>query len=319
MRKSARNRIIAWSIVSVLLIAVLVWSIIAVKQSISSMNLWNLSFSDSDLEMLTNKDDLVSGNADFNADEIKSLNIDWAAGEVEFVLANTDKITISEDTTSNNSDMNMCWYVNNEGELSVYATKKTLSFINIFNSVENKNLTVTIPREHHFDDIDISTASADVNASKLIANDVSIDTASGNVEISIFDAQDVDITNVSGYIDIHTSNVKEVTTDSVSGKSEVSGSYKELNASSISGEIKPVVESEASCVTADTVSGKVHFMVADTISGFMIEHDSVSGRVETDFMGKDMGDSFVYGDGMAEFTVDTVSGNIVIEKYSVSE
>ncbi len=311
MKKSARNRIIAWSIVSVVLTAVLVLSIICVSKNIGSLNFWNISFTDSDLEKLSKSGDLKIGATELEASKVNSLDINWEAGKVEIINADTDKISISEDVTSNDSEMNMCWYLDNSGELSIYATKKKLS---LFNTYKEKTLTVTIPREYKLIDTSVSTASADVVIEEITSNEVDINSASGEVELKVSDAEKVDVENVSGDINVFASNVNKVDIDSISGKTSVDGDYSQLNVTSISGEIAPVVNSAN--VDIETVSGEVNLKVAEDISGFKVDYESVSGKFNSEFAGGSSDGIFMYGNASSQFDIESVSGSISIEKYS---
>lgn len=63
-------------------------------------------------------------------------------------------------------------------------------------------------------------------------------------------------------------------------------------------------------IELDTVSGNVRLVLPSDITGYSIVRDSVSGSVKT----KDFGNTNHYGDGYTRIEVESVSGNIYVEK-----
>lgn len=313
MKKSAGKRIIIWSIVSVVLIAVLVWSIICVKNYSSS---WNYKIFDSAWFSINNLEDFETGDAEFVADDVKSVDINWVAGDIKVVYSDTDKITIKESDLSN-KDEKMCWYLDNDGELEIYATKKVGSFINFGSNYIIKTLTITVPKEHRFSDFDIDTASADVYADGINSTEFNADTAAGKVEIKKLDCENANINNVSGEIDVYCNQVNEIDVDTVSGKCSILGSYRDIDFSGVSGDVTIAVENDDAEVDVETVSGEVKMEVIESISGFTVEYDSVNGDFDSEFSGTNRGGMFIYGDGKSSFNIDTVSGGIEITSYEV--
>ena len=72
-------------------------------------------------------------------------------------------------------------------------------------------------------------------------------------------------------------------------------------------------------INSESVSGEINISLIESISGFTAEYESVSGSFECDFAGKNRDDKFIYGNGMAEIDVETVSGNISVESYSATK
>lgn len=315
MKKSARNRVIVWSIVSVVLTAILVWGIVNINKFGSiSLNPINLSeLKGVDIEKFT------TGEAEFDKDTIKSLDIDWIAGEVNLVLSNSEKIVISEERSSASEDDKMCWYVDDEGKLSVYASKKSRTFLGLFDDEQVKTLTVTVPKNMKFIDFNISTASADINVESVYANKVTAETASGDIEISKVEAKYVDITNVSGRVEAFCQQAGKIDVETVSGEITVDGIYDELNTESISSKTNISAEADNVTIDSESISGEISVALPDNISGFTAEYESVNGKFDCDFAGNNGDEKFVYGDGMAEINMETVSGNMSIDSYSVKK
>lgn len=315
MKKSARNRIIIWSIVSVVLTAVLVLGILNVNK------LGTISLNPINISEITNVnvDEFTTGEAEIDKDTVKSLYIEWVSGDVNVVYGESDKIVLTEESSSTSEDDKMCWNVDDNGKLRVYSSKKSKTFIGLFNDDVSKTLTVTVPKDMKFDDFDISSASADVNVEFVNANKVIIGTASGDIEVRGINSKNVDISNVSGKSEVFCQQVDTIEMEAVSGEIIVDGNYSKLSTESISGKSKISAEADNVDINSESVSGEINISLIESISGFTAEYESVSGSFECDFAGKNRDDKFIYGNGMAEIDVETVSGNISVESYSATK
>lgn len=308
MRRSAKNRITIWSIVSCVLIAVLTLGIISVQNWDSFVML------PINIANINNLDEYVSGEAEFDRAKVLSLDVNWASGEVNVVTGNTNKVVITEDTESENVEDRMCWFVREDGTLSIYSAKRSNVFFGLsFDNNKNKTLTVEIPENMSFDEFCISSASANVNVDFAIAENVTVDTASGNVDIKNIKADNVDLTNASGRTTATCEQAEEISISSVSGKINVSGSYRELDTESVSGATEIYAGKDVMSIDSDSVSGRIELSVSKEISGFTAKYDTVSGSFDCDFNGMGKVDKFVYGDGKAEINLETVSGSMSVK------
>ena len=312
MKKSARNRIIVWSTASVLLIAILVLGIVNINK-FGLINLSPINIGD-----ISNVDDFTTGAAEFDKNSIKSLDINWTSGEVNVEQGESDKIIITEECSSNVIEDRMCWNVDENGRLSVYSSKKSKVFFGFsFNSDESKVLTVKVPKNMSFDSFYISSASADIKIYFADADKVVLETASGDINAEKIMADEADITNVSGDIEAICQQADRVTVGTVSGNAVLNGVFRDLDAESVSGALSIYAESDGVDIDSESVSGKITVSLPEDISGFTAKYESVSGLFESDFVGMSKDDSFVYGDGRAEISMETVSGNMVVEQHSV--
>lgn len=315
MRKSARNRIIIWSIVSVLLIGVLTMGIIGAR-NFNGLNFRLFSFSDIDVEKMS------TGNAEFDEDEVKSIDINWTSGAVKIKNSDTDKVEISENTSDKNEDNAMRWSLDG-GKLKIYENKNIFGFnlfnFGLFDGNHAKTLTVTLPKDILFDDFDISAASADVSAENINSDSLDIETASGKIAVDNFEGNSADINSVSGAIEFSASSASSVEAEAVSGECTVSGKIDEIDASSVSGSLNLNVGKNNRKINAETVSGSVNIKTNCDKSGFTANHSSVSGGFNSDFAGVTKDGRFVYGSGKAEYNISTVSGNIEIQPLAENE
>lgn len=68
---------------------------------------------------------------------------------------------------------------------------------------------------------------------------------------------------------------------------------------------------------ADMVSGNIELVIPES-SGFTVSFDSVSGKLNSDFEVTKEDDEYIFGDGNADYSVDTVSGSMRIEKLDTN-
>ena len=307
MKISAKNRIISWSVVSLVLIAVLVAGAVC----INSFNLnWNNRLSLFGLQFsFIDRDDYNDGSSSVAAAQVSDINIDWDAGEVNIEYGKNDKIIFSE-SNADNSDK-MCWKLT-DGKLNIASNKRGFQLFN-FGS-PNKTLTVTIPENKKFDELSVATASADIKSTKLSAAELNVSTVSGDVSIEEIKADDVDISGVSGNITADCEVSGEIEVESISGDTRISGSYAKGNFSCVSGITEAEVANKTDSVTFESVSGNIDIKLSKNADGFQLKRESVSGSFYTKLQGAMDGDTYVYGNGSTKIKAETVSGNISINK-----
>lgn len=312
MRKSARNRIIIWSIVSVLLIGLLTVGIIGIL-NYGALNFKLFSFSNDDLDKMS------TGSAEFDKNEVKSIDINWASGTVEIKNGNTNKVEISENMSyDENSDNAMRWSLD-DGKLKIYDSKNAFGFHWFSFSMSPKKLTVTLPESILLDEFDISSASADFTAESIKADTLDIETASGKITVDSFEGKKADINTASGTIDFIAVSAEDVDVETISGECTVTGKIEKLNVSGVSSVLNLTVGKNNSEINAETVSGNVNINTNSDESGFTANYSSVSGNFSSDFAGTNKNGKFIYGSGKADYNISTVSGNINVQPFAENE
>ncbi|MDD6988916.1 DUF4097 family beta strand repeat-containing protein [Ruminococcus sp.] len=312
MRKSARNRIIIWSIVSVLLIGLLTVGIIGIR-NYNAFNFKLFSFSNDEIDKMS------TGNAEFDKNEVKSIDINWTSGTVEIKNGNTDKVEISENVSyDKNSDNAMRWSLD-DGKLKIYDSKNAFGFHWFSFSMSPKKLTVTLPESISLDEFDISSASAEFTAECINADTLNIETASGTIKVDSFEGNKADINTASGTVDFTAVSAEDVDVETVSGECTVTGKIEKLNVSGVSSVLNLIVGKNNSEINAETVSGNVNIRTNCDQSGFTANYSSVSGDFSSDFAGTNKNGKFVYGSGKADYNISTVSGNIDIQPLAEDE
>lgn len=314
MKKSARNRIILWSVVSSLLIAVMIFSIFSLSNKFSNdftFNGMGWSFGYG-IPSGNDSSDFSVGGGSIEADKVKSVNIKWVSGEINVQPSSDNKISFSEYMMDDKSDP-MKYRLTPDGTLEIYGSP-TLFFIRLFSSADDrKNLTVYVPQNKQFTDFNISGIGTDITAKELNSSESTFETTSKSINISGFSGGELALKSVSGDITVLNANCDSVSLENVSGESSFSGKCREFDGNSVSGRIKTEFGGDISDIDLGTVSGEAEITMPKNISGFKAEHETVSGRFSADFPGKSNGNEFVFGDGRVSVDVETVSGDISIK------
>lgn len=268
----------------------------------------------------------ASGNYETAVDGIENVSLKWAAGSVIVRAGDGDKVTFSEKTAGDISkDKALRWAVK-DGTLCIQYCQKDVTF-----RLPQKELTLTVPAElaAKLSGFTIGTVSATVDAQGVSAGRFEFNTASGDLN-AVLTAKSVKLNTVSGDIDYsgdcenleinstsgdvrYEGTVTSAEANTVSGGVELFGSCGSADANTISGDLGL---SSAVCpkkLSFNTTSGEAKLKLpAD--SGFTLSMSSVSGDFNCNFPTVRQDSKYVAGDGSASFEVNSVSGDVQIEK-----
>lgn len=159
MRTSATVRIIIYSLVILLLVGILC-----------------VSLNPTALLYFTSGS-YTTGEGSVDAADVTALQIEWAAGSIEIVTADTDKITFSESGRAGEKQQMV--YSLNGGVLHIRYSSTTV--ILGFGSNPIKDLTITVPESWICRDLEIDGASLDVTVDGLNLGQLEVDGASNRI------------------------------------------------------------------------------------------------------------------------------------------
>lgn len=228
-----------------------------------------------------------SGNVD--ADGVRNLSIEWAAGSITIRPADVDQIIFTE-TEASDADP-MVWLTAAD-TLKISYTQQE-SFLNI-GVVPSKDLLIEVPHGWSCDNLEIDTASADVNVENLTIGKVDFDGASGD-----FDFQNC----VVGNIEI----------DTASGDLNFYGSLDTLDCDSASADCEIILTNYPTRIEMDLASGDLDLTLPENC-GFTADLEALSGRLDTDFEVSHTDKGLVSGDGSCRIDMSAMSGNVYIHK-----
>ena len=165
MKRNAIARIVIYSVLALVLTGILV----AV-----------LAFDGFMLPLGSSGGTAVEGEVSLDAAEIHSLRIEWAAGSVQILAADTDRITVSE-VRPNDSKYPMTYQISGNTLKLDYGVK-SISFG--MNQMQKKDLLVVVPLDWVCQELEIDGASLDITITDLTVGTLKLDGASCDLDFS---------------------------------------------------------------------------------------------------------------------------------------
>ena len=177
MKRNAIVRIILYSFLALTLTCVMIGGILAEGFSFGI---------DFDIGGSTVEDELS-----LEASQIKSIEIDWAAGAVEIRTADTDRITVQE-VRSDKANTKMTYKLSgNTLQLNYGNAKISIGFGN--GNIANKDLIITVPKDWVCEELEIDGASLDIDLQDLNVEKIDLDGAACTMKFTgCVDRVDID-------------------------------------------------------------------------------------------------------------------------------
>lgn len=216
------------------------------------------------------------GLSEIEWSDVKSLHIDWSAGEVLLGEAADDAlcVDVSETSTTPLSDEQLLRWRLHDGILDI---RFTASGFSLAAPTLHKTLTVRIPAAAALKEMVIDTTSAAVKADAARADQIRVDTASGGVKLDGVRADSLDVDTASGGVEVNSVSINTLNVGTASGSVTVSGdTIGRLDVDTASGSVT-VSGGQIGAIDAESSSGDV------TVSGDSIaklDVDSSSGKVD---------------------------------------
>ena len=180
----------------------------------------------------------------------------------------------------------------------------------------DKHLTVLLPEGMQLSEAKINVVSAGVEARDLCADTIRLNTVSGDVALGANEAEQIIIDAVSGNVQAEGVSAGTIRLSTVSGDAVIGvEAADQITIDSVSGDVR-VNARKANAIKADSTSGKVHICLPEG-AGFTAKVDTVSGSVKGNMpMQREGKNTYTSGDGGCKITVDTISGNVQLDKLS---
>lgn len=247
------------------------------------------------------------GNASFNANEIKKVEINWVAGKINISVSGDGMLTATEDGEKLDSEERMHYYLNGGTIIIQYCES---GYNSKWVSSSKKDLTIMLPEGIDFD-VDNVSASI-VFSTDILLEDVNISTVSGNVDIKKLTANSFDLENVSGELFAKEIKADRIDCKSVSGDIDIDALYGyEFDAETVSGKVNIGVYDKTD-IDINSISGTVNLILSKNI-GAEVDFSSVSGNIRSDIPHTQNGETYVFGSDDAKVQIETVSGNLYIK------
>lgn len=244
-------------------------------------------------EYSTIQDVTITGTVD-------KVAIEWVSGDLTIEKSPNEEIRIVQKADSGLPEKYYVSISQTDGSLNIIDRRQNRrNDIGIFNfgtATWQTDLTVYLP-EKAYELLDVDVISADFKVSDVRARELKVDAVSGKVEIVGY-FQSADVETISGKVDftnLNTSSNKDISMETVSGKTTIQLSALPDN------------------MTISSISGSVKLYLPEN-DGFTVRFDKVSGKLNSDFATTRNGDKYTYKDGGYDINIDTVSGNVNIER-----
>jgi len=311
MKASAIIRICVWSMVALILCAILIIGLTfhGIDFNPFSIRWGNYTFDDANTYSV--------GGTTLNDGTIHSIDVEWLAGSVRISATKEDEIIIRETVTSDSRDA-LRWRVR-DGELQIRYCKPRFFGRN---EPQKKNLEILLPssmlpENGGLQRIKIENVSSLIDIGNLGVTDLEIENVSGDIDIGNDVIGSMDLETVSGGVNISLTRIGDLELSTVSGNINMEGEVRYIDLSGVSARLFVNSSTCPDKLSVETVSGTVHLSIpAD--SGFHLSMDSISGSFHApDFSVSARGDGeYICGDGYADFDIESVSGSINIQKNS---
>lgn len=243
-------------------------------------------------------DGSVSGN-------VSELDIHWTSGDVTISVSDGDEIVFRERGAAD--DEPLYWLAKN-GTLTIRDRKSGVLWGWVSS---DRHLEIELPKAA-LRTLRLDCASADLTLTGITADTLEVNTASGEVRASKCELECVDIDSASGACQFDACVLGRFEMDTASGAATLRGSVERVEFDAASGDLDIVSSIAPYSIEVDAVSGNTQLIIpAD--AGFEAELESVSGDLRIEgFTGQYHRDGFVCGNGKAEYSFDTVSGDVII-------
>lgn len=262
--------------------------------------------------------------------DVDCIDVEWAAGMVSVESWNEDSICVTEFSDNELNERTRMKYFLDDNVLKIrYRQSGNLGYVK-----DQKWLSIMIP-DGMMGEIDISTASAEVQINNMELDTLRIGTASGNVTAGQCFTQTSEIKTVSGEVACSEVHAGQAEISTTSG--DVYGDIysKEVKISSTSGDIQMNNLEETEALALNTISGGIwasaYNLAAQKINigtvsgyvslslpsdlGFTLNYATVSGEINvSSFNGgiRNKSGTYTYNGGGCEIEVNTTSGDVEI-------
>lgn len=257
-----------------------------------------------------NADKYSAGNAEFEGSKVKSLDINWASGNVKVSRHDLNTVVVTE---TSDDDLKEAQEVHTwlDGDvLRIQFCKSGESFI--FKSVEKK-LEITIPKDMDLKDLSFNGSSTDCSFQDISADTFDLETSSGDITlVQTGESSSINAEASSGEIDITAETVDDIDAEVSSGKIDITANNaKSVSADSSSGNITLHFANVPAETKAKASSGDITIYVPED-SDFAADVDTSSGDFDSDIALAKNGSTYTSGNGSNKMDLETSSGDIEI-------
>lgn len=303
------GKIITWLTVTLLLVALLVYCLGGFGNMVIHLGINTYTYDDGMA---------YSAASSFTVDSIKELDIDWIRGNIKVLLHEGELFEISESAQEDSDEALMLHYRLDGSKLVI---KYAEDGVRIPSDL-SKDITILIPSDAApLLSFSSETVSSSVEMQGVRINDVEGDSVSGSFTFTDCTVNAYDLSSTSGSVYIN-GIFEDVECETVSGNIKLLNQAAEslkigIVCESVSGGISIASDKFADGnITLDTVSGDCTVECSEFLNGFTARFDTVSGDISCEYPTNDSDKKHLNGDGKFKIAVNTVSGDLKINKVA---
>lgn len=335
MSKSKKIAVVCYSISAAVIVAIAVFAFLIFSGRVSGFDYItnNISFGSYTINGVSVRrfenlsgDYKEMGSYTISPEDLKSLDVAWAAGDIEVVSGDGSDIILTEYVQREITDDEQIGYKAENGCLQVRFTEAFFGTGNkTIDSLPYKKLVIQIPGSMAgaMDDILVDSIDGDINLSgfsgntctaycssgDVVTRDMTLlnftaDSTSGDISVANVNADDLSAEIYSGNLELENVTGKQIYADSSSGDIQINNTETEkMSISGYSGKLS-VSGLKANDVTADMSSGKI--IMEDVVSK-SVSLSSYSGDTELSVVSCDS----IY--------IDCTSGVVTVSDGSITD
>ncbi|MCL2434060.1 MAG: DUF4097 domain-containing protein [Clostridia bacterium] len=307
----ALARIIIWSVVALVLIAVLVLGIIFGSRGLFGRDNWGRNFSLWDGWANESSYKTAEGRITVPGKDIKNLDVRWVSGSL-VILQHEDKNIAFEETGTSDGEPRLRYY--QDGDRLYLRTDNPRRMFGFSLRNRSTKLTVWVPSDLSLNLLDVHTVSAPADLEIPQADRLNAESVSGSVTLRGGKFDNLGVETVSGRIEANGLTAKNCTFNTVSGSIEATGLMGSVRSETVSGSQRLAPGKDVKTITMDTVSGRLTAELPGGIKGFYATYSTVSGGFSCDFAVETRNKTVTFGDGGTDMRFNSVSGSIKIAK-----
>ncbi len=237
--------------------------------------------------------DLSSGT--FSAQELDSIEINWASGRISLSPNDrlTDTITVREVAPSEDTRKMNLKHSGRTLQIDFAKTPIKLFGISTFADA-TKDLYIEVPSDWYCEEL-------------------VIDSASTPVHISHMEIEEVEFNLASGDLNMDACKVKSLTVDAASGTLNFNGELQELECDAASADCNIHLSNSPKKIECNSASGDLVLSLPEDC-GFSCEQNGLNVDFNSDFPTTIQDSRHVYGNGSCQINFDTLSGSLSIYK-----
>lgn len=276
MKRNAIGRIVIYSIIILLLLGILA----------AGLGIGTYTF------RIGHSGNYISGSSSVEASKVDNLHIEWASGTITILRGDTDEITFTEEGYY--SEERQMVYELRGNTLSLHYSKPSVQIG--FVSIEDKDLTITVPMDWECSELQIESASTDLEIRDLTIDVMNLDCASGDCILADCTIRELDMSAASCDIDF-------------------SGNLIILDCEGASTDLTAVFYNHPESIDVEGASADLDITLPDDC-GFRVDMDGMSSEFSSDFSTKSSDGCYVYGDGHCEINIEGMSATVKLHKGS---